>query len=969
MRVFVSPRAAVLRAARLLTLLGIAVPAGADAPRRVPEVAPSVARADIKRIYLANDEHTDYMWSGDQAQYRAVFQSMLDYYMDQAEATAVNPPDARGRFNCDGSLWAWEYEHARPAADFDRLISHLRDGTLSLPLQTCVMLYGAMPAEAVLRNMYYAGRLERRYQLRFPLVVAMENQTLPGGVASLWAGSGAKYSWKGICDCATRIDAAQRPREIYQFLGPDGQSVCMKWNSRRVPSLIGGYFEARDVPAAVEYLDTDPDFAARWPWPVSAAFGYGGDFLESETDAFINASLALSSPNRRVIVSNESDFFEDFLAQFGAGIPKFSGGFGNEWDLYTASMGEVTADFKRHVEKLRTAEALATAVSLRDPVFMSGREGARDLAFLACGLFYEHDWTADGVVPRSARAQFQRDQRATFAGYVDALYDDGRAALGALVPQPSDVERHVVFNPLSWSRTDVVDLESPSAAPVHVVDVPSGAEVPSEWVTVGGAPRLRILASDVPSVGYRVYEVRAGDGAVLPPSADVALPAFDNGRYRVTLGPHGCITSLVDHADADRELVSMDNGGALFDQGSGDGSVTLELQGPVSTTLRVVAGGSPAHESRVTLYAGVDRIDVEQRVKENFSGDVEYRSAFALPGASVRHEEVGMISRVARAAQGGDYADENTRTDYLTFNHFVDLSQSGRGVTLSNWDSPFFALGSSTPTVLDTTPVISAVVGMQVDGAGYGILNQGDDTSFLDRFALRTHGAWDPGEAMRFALEHQNPLVDARVTGGAMAPLPATQWSLVALPSPDVLLWALKPAEEGIDQGIIARVWNVADGARDFNLTSQNRGFAAAMRTTHIETTIGPAALVGGALTERLARQQMGTYRLFVSGGVSGGSDTVLSDLGLRVFPNPALAHGTSRISYVLPGRADVRVTVHDVTGAAIATLARGTQSAGPQFATWDGRTDDGDGTSPGIYFVRIAAANRVVTAKLARLK
>jgi alpha-mannosidase len=169
-----------------------------------------------------------------------------------------------------------------------------------------------MPAEAVLRNMYYAGRLERSENLDLPLVMSMENQTLPGGVASLWAGSGAQYSWKGICHCATKIDAANRPREIYHFQGPDGQSVCMKWNTWVGAGSIGGYAEARDINGAVNYLDTNSGFLSRWPWPVSGAFGYGADDLQTTTNGFINASLSLSNANRRVIVSNQIDFFEDF---------------------------------------------------------------------------------------------------------------------------------------------------------------------------------------------------------------------------------------------------------------------------------------------------------------------------------------------------------------------------------------------------------------------------------------------------------------------------------------------------------------------------------------------------------------------------------------------------------------------------------------------------------------------------------
>ena len=82
---------------------------------------------------------------------------------------------------------------------------------------------------------------------------------------------------------------------------------------------------------------------------------------------------------------------------------------------------------------------------------------------------------------------------------------------------------------------------------------------------------------------------------------------------------------------------------------------------------------------------------------------------------------------------------------------------------------------------------------MQVDGTSLGIQFQGGDSRFLNRYALRTHGAYDPAAAMRFALEHQNPLVAARVTGGLSGELHAAPWSLVSLPSPD----NIKPDSNG----------------------------------------------------------------------------------------------------------------------------------------------------------------------------
>lgn len=176
-----------------------------------------------KRIYLANDDHTDYMWAGDEATYRQAFLDMIDFYLAQADRTAGSAAPYRGRFNLDGTFWIWEYERNRSAADVARLVNRIKDGHISVPLNPLVTVYGGMPAEAVLRSMYYAGQLERRFGLRIPIAVAMEDQTHPYGLAGLWAGAGAKYSWKGVCGCSTRVPIAtltDRDHEIYWMTRP-----------------------------------------------------------------------------------------------------------------------------------------------------------------------------------------------------------------------------------------------------------------------------------------------------------------------------------------------------------------------------------------------------------------------------------------------------------------------------------------------------------------------------------------------------------------------------------------------------------------------------------------------------------------------------------------------------------------------------------------------------------------------------
>ncbi|MBC8041366.1 MAG: hypothetical protein H7Y06_12545, partial [Opitutaceae bacterium] len=223
----------------------------------------SASAAEPRRIYIANDDHTDYMWSADADTYDQVFIDLLDFHLNLADATASNPPEYRARFNTDGSHWLWNYERKKSPADFSRLIERIKDGTISSPLNTLVSCYGGQPAEAVLRGLYYAGRLERRHDLRFRLANATENQSLPLGLASLFAGSGADYTWRGVCSCATKVpELGNRDREIYWYAGHDGQRLLMKWYSVQKNS-IGTYTEAFNPAASIRQLETNPGFLAR----------------------------------------------------------------------------------------------------------------------------------------------------------------------------------------------------------------------------------------------------------------------------------------------------------------------------------------------------------------------------------------------------------------------------------------------------------------------------------------------------------------------------------------------------------------------------------------------------------------------------------------------------------------------------------------------------------------------------------
>jgi alpha-mannosidase len=831
------------------------------------------ARAQHGRIYIAPDDHTDYVWTGDEEAYRQAILQMTDYYLDLADKTVGESSNFQSRWNLDGSLWMWTWEKNRDQAQIDRLVGRLRDGHFSMPLTFAVSTYGGTPTEAVLRGMYYAGDVERRYGLHFPMAVAMENQTLPRGLGALWAGSGARYSWRGVCACATLLNPTIkeiRPHDIYWWEGPDGSRILMKWNSAYSDNKnIGGYAEARDPFSAVSFIDQNSSFHKAYPYDVIGIFGEGWDDLSTTNDSFVRAAKSLSTPTRQVIVSNEEDFFRDFEAHYGAKLPAFSAAFGNEWDLYSASMAEVSARVRRATEQLRSAEALETLVSLKQPGFPAQFKERRDQAWTSFGLFWEHDWTADShTLPRTVRADWQRRIAHNITSYVDSLSSASVQALGSLIIRHGEAPRYFVFNPLNWERTDTADLPYVGPEDVHVVDLTTGGAMPSQFADVtnedGSVRRvLRIWATGIPSVGYKVFEVLPGNSPAFPNPLKASADTLENSAYRVKVTGRGAIVSIVSKEMGGRELAASIDGREINDLGQGPGTLTIKNAGPVSVTLQANANGPVPHTTEITLFRESDRIAIRNEITANFSNVNTWAFSFNLRSPDVWHEEVGAINH-ARLQPAGDYAAKFSRLDWLTLNHFVTISDAdGLGITLSNADDAFMKLGRSKIadgiSQLDTsTPQISVLSGGQVDGPTLGIPDQGGDSHFLQRFALRVQRRFDAASSMRFAMEDQNPFVAGSITGGNA--YPEARFSLLSTSNPNVVLCALKPAEEGIDKGVTARFWNLTPRPADFVVRLKG-GISQAWKTTHLETDPSPEPVTSGALQTQAAPWQMRTFR------------------------------------------------------------------------------------------------------------
>jgi alpha-mannosidase len=838
-----------------------------------------------KRFYIANDDHTDYVWSANEAIYKKAMLTTLDKYLAQIDSTisAGLPFRHQAKYNCDGSFWFWLYERNRTPAQMNNLVSKVKSGHITVPYNPLAVLYGGMPAEASLRGMYYAGHLQKKYGIDMTLAISMEGQTLPLGLSSLWSGSGAKYSWKGICACVSLMnkrDLQNRDHEVYYYKGLDNQKILMKWYSlaaivppcgRDVNESLGGYAEARCLTSDLLSRMREKSLTTRKS--IIGAFGYGWDDLQSYTNGFV--SLAASSPNLKeeIIVSNEIDYFKDMEVTYGKMLPRETVARGNEWDLYIASMAEVSARMKRSVEKLRAAEALATIVSINQPGFASDLTEIRDSAWMSIGLYPEHDWTADGPVSRVDRAAFQRKLEQNFSRYTDTLYTRALLLMGKQIKRDNNKEQFFVFNPLNWTRNDFADLPYHGSKDIAVYNVSENKEVLWQLINKKGQTYLRILATNIPGTGYQVFEIKKKSASIQNNAASLTGNSFENNRYKISLTREGVITSIIDKLNHNRELVIASPGGKYFnDMGSGASDVgdvlRTENEGPVSVTVKAHSANNLNHTSRITLFNSViPRIEIQNNIEQNFSALISNTFSLNFKRPDIWHEEIGAIIKARLTSNGGHYAVKNARYDWLTLNHFASLGTQDFNMTLANRDCYFFKAGKSTHDTLDeNASYISVLVGGQTDGANLGIPGQGGDSAFEQQFSVSFQNSrLNKLESMKSSLEFQQPLIAGIVKGERNAPLPLSRYEFIKTSSPGLILWAFKPAEEGIKiNGIIARFWNLNDSFLK-SILKFNRNISSATETTHVEVDLKSIPFKKNVVFIETEGQQMKTFRIKLS--------------------------------------------------------------------------------------------------------
>lgn len=473
----------------------------------------------------------------------------------------------------------------------------------------------------------------------------------------------------------------------------------------------------------------------------------------------------------------------------------------------------------------------------------------------------------------------------------------------------------VVFNSLGWQRTDIAQVKigfSDTGITSVRMNDPEGGDVPVQLIesdnySGGGikAATIAFVARNVPALGYALYQVvpeklspppgplSGGQSPAGSTSANTEREdagAIENEYYRASFDLWtGALTALevkspsgswnaigrqpanvvAEEQDGGDfwELYGTLNGGRftamtrkqglplpgqshLSNEWVGGGGETVA--GPVFSQFQISHPfGSGRFATRVRLYRGIERVDIETQLLNN-DKYVRYRMLVPTSIASgKRFDEIPFGSIERPTAQ--EFPAQN----------WIDWSDGAKGVALLNRGLP----GSN---VADGALILSLMRSARITSYAYsggyepGVssdlgLELGVERTF--EYALVPHlGGWQQAGVYRAGLEFNNPLI-ATIVSRHEGALPHRYGLLEVTPS-NVVTSALKAGEDG---GLILRVYEAAGETTTGAKVRLAHSPAAASEVNLIEEPIHKLDLQGGTLSFDLHPYEIKTFKIEMS--------------------------------------------------------------------------------------------------------
>ena len=795
-------------------------------------------------VFVVPHEHLDIGYSDYQGKVAEIQSRVIDEAMDIAR----KEPDFR--FSIDGYWSVEKFLANRTQQDQEEFRQLVRQGRLFVPPQYASLLTGLPTVETLIRSLYGGYEFNHELGKRVDYANITDVPSQSGSYPSVLAAAGLKYflhasnGYRGPLLMLGRLNE----KSPWYWEGPDGQKV-LTWSSLSYTQSRIMFGQPPKLPAIRDSLPIFLQSYSRPDYKSDGVIVFGTQWENTDLNPdqmgdFPEWNKLYAFP--KIHVSGVAEAMKYIAGQMGDSIPVLHGDGGPYWEDGAASDAFYTAMARQNEYRALSAEKFSTVSSLVNSR-LTPEHSALNALWRNLLLSDEHTWEADrGVSDPKSQTSIQerdvKDARATDARrLVNHILERSTSAVADLIPDP--VGTLMVFNSLNWRRTRMVEIDLDKG--LEIVDLATKQVVPYEVLYTGNAFRhVRFLATDVPAVGYKCYQLRrASSEQSAPVTRDASI--LENRYYRVELdAASGSIRSIFDK-QLQRELVDAsspyrfnqyvyvtgaDKGpNRLIDfsnvtplpeltpHGAGNGKILSVSKLPFEDVAWLESSGvnTPRIKTEIILPADQKRIEIINHVRKNkvYTKEGIY---FAFPLAMDHPEfryaiQNGYIDPATDILPGGG-------REWFSVQQWVAAQQDGLAAAIVPVDAPLVTLGDiargTWPTQFGKRrgTIFSYVMNNYWD-TNY-VAGQGGDFTF--RYVITSDRTIDPAALSRLGWDALTPLETDEVKYQDRAvdspgPLDPVQGEFLRVDQPNVVLVTWKQAEDR--DGYILRFLEIAGQA------------------------------------------------------------------------------------------------------------------------------------------------------------
>jgi alpha-mannosidase len=443
----------------------------------------------------------------------------------------------------------------------------------------------------------------------------------------------------------------------------------------------------------------------------------------------------------------------------------------------------------------------------------------------------------------------------TAASITSSLLDAGLSALAQAVD--TEGSRVVVYNPLPWQRSGIVDIDGAS---FHAKDVPalgyrtfppppaivsetlSGNILENEFIRVRLDPARGVIAS--------LVETRIGREWV-DESAEIGLGQYLNERFESSQTEDYCRAYQQgrwgSHLHPGMYKPGLPSGVPYRRASGSNGSMHLDKRGEMLTGVLEMPSDLnnhlPATTLRVTLRAGVAYLDVELTIKDKAKDNWPEADWLCLP-FRLNSPQFRVARTLGVMDPARDIIAGSNRHMYAVGAGLAIKGSDGASVSLCPMDHPLVSL--DTPGIwkfsLDFVPKKPVVF--------LNLYNNQWNTNYRYWYS----GTWSSRVRLWFgdqlavpALETMLPLM-ASAGSGVRGPLPSSQ-SGISVSRPGVVVTALKQKPES--KLTTLRLWELAGESGKVTVRLPSGSLARIAKPVDLRgDSLGPPIAVGGGSFE-----------------------------------------------------------------------------------------------------------------------